>query len=1076
MSPQKNTHTESSHNAPRRRRVWRILLRTLLIAVAAIIILVTAATLYITPRLTEIVNRRASEYFYADVRTSDVRFTLWSTFPRLCVEVDSLNVVSRTLRGHAAPAGADSLAYLDHLKGSVNVLALFAGRIQLGDVETSGLALNMVTLNDSVNNFNIIPQSDDQTFRVPYFSVKSLKMKDVKGISLYSAQQGFSVKAAVDSVMLSREKKDRYGLDITGNLSARVDSVRICDSIPFLFGGQVNLAFDPFAVRIHDMKMNLANTVSHISMGMNLGEKSGIDDFRTEISAFDLMKLLEYLPSQFLPSLKGVTTDLRTCISLRLTKPYRFSSGGLPSFVATLTVPSSSLTYTLVTGERYTVSDITLKASLTFDGDDWHHSWCDIDELKARGEGLALLLNGRIADIFTDPRLASNVEVSVDMADVARSIPSLQAYAPRGSGNVALHIDVPVSMIADSNYQRIPFSGTAALRDLAVTMPDGTTLAADSFGAEFDNGAGRPFTAKARLGGITSKIAGEGEVAAPDLVAEATGDNGQYSVRFALDDVDADTAPVDVKASGVDGYVDFSGASQRAGVNVARLTVNAPGATPVRASASGVNLSLASLSRPSSIALAADRLDMTIRGDMNLSASGVKASTADLRTFTLSAAATTFAMPDMGDSGHNSISADIYSWQGSVTPHGAAAPKTITLSIPRGRIGASYYDSPILISALDATATDLRRFDLRSLYLRDGMSRVGLSGSFDIAERDGAGFYTVRGNVDFDTLHFNQIARTIERRHVASHTADSITHANDTFPSRHKPFIVPANFDVDLNLTADATVYTNLWLTDLGAKIRMKKGVLALDTVYLSANFGHAAASAHYLTPDADHITLDAGVHVKEFDLTRFFRSYPKVLAMMPQMGNLHGLFTADAYVSTGVFPDMDINTASMVADATVDARELFVHQTRFIRRLARMALIRQEGDIHIPAIHAQIRVYDRLLTLEPVDIHLDKYYFQALGRNDFSGNLYYHIAVLHNPFLPIKFGIDIRGRYSDPKLHFTRSKYSEERAEAIDGIDVEKHINLVREARYYGLMLLHHAAKAEILSSDPYDDSAAPR
>ena len=1089
MSPLKNTHTDENNDArrktpPRRGRVWRIILRTILIAVAVIILAVTAATLYITPRLTEIVNKKASEYFYADISTSDVRFTLWSTFPKLCIEVDSLDIVSRTLhrdRLPAAdkallPAGADSLASLDHLRGSVNVLALLTGRIKLGDVETQGLSLNMVTLNDSVNNFNIIPSSGDEPFEVPYVSINRLRINDVKGIRLYSAEQGFSVNANVDNAMLDRDSKDHYDLAIHGNLSARVDSVRICDKIPFNFDGEVNFAFHPFSVRIHDMKMSLANTVSHITMGMNLGEKSGIDDFRTEISAFDLMKLLEYLPSQFLPSLEGVTTDIRTCISLRMTKPYRFSSGGLPSFVADLRVPVSTLTYTLTDGESYTVSDISLRASLNFNGDDWRHSWCDIDELKARGEGLALLLNGRIADIFTDPRLASNVKVSVDMADMARSVRLLQAYRPRGTGEVALHIDVPVSMITDSRYQLIPFSGTAALRGLAVTMPDGTTLSADSFGADFDNGAGRPFTANARLEGITTRIAGEGDVAAPDLVARAEGADGVYKISFSLDDVDADTSPADVKASGVDGYLDLDGSSRSAGLSIASLAVDAPGPTPIKALASGVKVSLPSITNLSSLTLAAERLNMNIRGDMSLSAKGMKASTADMKSFTIAADATTFAMPDVGDEGHNSVTADVYSWRGSITPSGGAAPKSINISIPRGKITASYYDSPVYVTTLDASTTDLRSYRLRSLFLRDGMSRVGISGTFDIDRSGATPLYTVRGDIAFDTLHFNQIARTIEHRHIASHQADSIAYATDTFPSRHKPFIVPSNFDIDLNLTADATVYTNLWLTDLGARIRMKRGILALDTVYLSANFGHAEASARYRCPDADNISLDAGVHVKEFDLTKFFRSYPNVLAMMPQMANLHGLFTADAYVRTGIFPDMDINTASMTADATIDARELYVHQNKFIRHLARMALIRQKGDIHIPAIHARVRVYDHLLTLEPVDIHLDRYYFQALGRNDFSGDLYYHIAVLHNPFLPIKFGIDVRGTYSDPKLRFTRSKYSVERAEAIDGVDVEKHINLVREARHYGLLLLHHAAKAEILSSDPYFTNPEPK
>ena len=70
--------------------------------IAAVILLTVGAlcgvTWWLTPeRLTRIVNEQASRRLNADVRTENVRFTLWSTFPHLRLEMDSLHVRSRNL-------------------------------------------------------------------------------------------------------------------------------------------------------------------------------------------------------------------------------------------------------------------------------------------------------------------------------------------------------------------------------------------------------------------------------------------------------------------------------------------------------------------------------------------------------------------------------------------------------------------------------------------------------------------------------------------------------------------------------------------------------------------------------------------------------------------------------------------------------------------------------------------------------------------------------------------------------------------------------------------------------------------
>lgn len=151
--------------------------------------------------------------------------------------------------------------------------------------------------------------------------------------------------------------------------------------------------------------------------------------------------------------------------------------------------------------------------------------------------------------------------------------------------------------------------------------------------------------------------------------------------------------------------------------------------------------------------------------------------------------------------------------------------------------------------------------------------------------------------------------------------------------------------------------------------------------------------------------------------------------------------------------------TASIKASAT----DLYLHQNPFIKKLMHMALIFRDGDIHIPSIEAEARVFDHLLQVYPFDIYLDRYHLRAEGRNDFSGDLYYHLAVLKTPIPLLRFGINIGGMYHHPKLRFTTSRYSPQAAQRIDHIDVNDRINIIDMARHYGWLLIRHAAKADI-------------
>ncbi|HBY16673.1 MAG TPA: hypothetical protein DEG90_06020, partial [Porphyromonadaceae bacterium] len=172
MSESKNTHLEKNKRRFRDRPVLTRAAITLAWIAGTVVFLagiaLTAVTIWLTPeRLTGIINTEASKRIDADITAHNVRYTLWSSFPRLCIDIDSIKIVSRTLYGIPSelrsdiPRNADFLASTGKLHGGINILRLLKKDISVSDISIDSLRLNLVTVSDSLSNFGIFRRFDN---------------------------------------------------------------------------------------------------------------------------------------------------------------------------------------------------------------------------------------------------------------------------------------------------------------------------------------------------------------------------------------------------------------------------------------------------------------------------------------------------------------------------------------------------------------------------------------------------------------------------------------------------------------------------------------------------------------------------------------------------------------------------------------------------------------------------------------------------------------------------------------------------------------------------------------------------
>lgn len=197
---------------------------TLAVAVGLFLLVCSLIVWILTPgRLTPLVGKYASEYLDADVSASRVELTFWKTFPRMRLEVDSLEIVSRSLRGYKGEiqvADADSLLSIRSFSGSVNVVKLLAGEIALHDVTIDRPAVNLVQVNDSVANYDIFPTSEEadtaSSVFVPKISINSFRILQAGPLRYRSLADSLDVSARLENASVEGTAAPRYRLRMDG--------------------------------------------------------------------------------------------------------------------------------------------------------------------------------------------------------------------------------------------------------------------------------------------------------------------------------------------------------------------------------------------------------------------------------------------------------------------------------------------------------------------------------------------------------------------------------------------------------------------------------------------------------------------------------------------------------------------------------------------------------------------------------------------------------------------------------------------------------------------------------------------
>ncbi len=1042
------------------RRAGKILVLSAGFLLVIFCILIAGLTLYLTPsNLTRLLNREASEYFKADFHISNARFTIWSTFPHLFLEIDSLRIESRTLKNLPSelrkqlPSNADFLASTGKIKGSVNVVRLVEGGIWMKELIIDQLDINMVALNDSINNYNIIPSTSSKDFEVPYFTAGTVALTNPKPIRFFSAPTNTNAKMLISGVRLTRDRgtKDKYQINLGGKVDAIVREVEILSGFPFGLHGQIDLRFHPFRVGFKDFAINLGNTHGNLNMNLNLGENMKVNNLNYRIQAFDLTRFLRFLPGLDGQGIKGLNANLMVDAAARLTAPYSFSANELPSFEIDFNIPEGALSYTLSNGTTYSLRHSKAEGILDFNGKEIGKSRFTLKPLSIYADGIDLRIEGIVDSLLSHPLVSTSVGLDVDMSRLSQS-PSLKGYHIAGQMFSKTDISFELPHLSSAEIVNLNVDGDVFIPSFALNCnKENLNIKGKKINLHY-SGASENLShqalSKSRIETILrakglNLTTGASSISTDGVVFKASSAinhfdsssilqsipyNAELSLRRIVSKSLTDSLITSINGlhlladAKIKGAI-LEGSNLTSALSADKVSIDAPRA---KFSSSGIM-----------VGVKAKRLQNNGLAPHHPDFSTEFADSSTLNRIRHTATALSLQLPENVQAFLNSF--DI----------------ALNLGVNRGSLDTPHFHQAAKFSGLKVSGTP-DEVILKPVAIRAGSTAARISAHvsnlrnvFAFGERSQL---PIEADIMLDTVNINYLARLYEetspyKKGHSSTSDDSIT------------MLIPRNLDAHIRASAKETIYTNLHLFDLETTINVKDGLASVPDLQISSDFGRASLGLSYDTRDASHLNFGLSAGVKDINVVTFFERFHTLLEMMPQMKNLSGYVSAQVKGEVDIYPNMDLNLPSLEANLGLQGRQLNVHQSHFIRRITRMMLIPEGGNLHIEDLNVKASIHDNLLELYPFNFEFSKYRIRMLGLNNFNGDLYYHVGIENNP-LHLPFGINIEGNFSNPKLRFGSSDYKGQRSfDVTSNIMSATRINLVKEGKWFLKEFMHRAA-----------------
>lgn len=1074
----------------RRRPVWLRILRgtgwVLLSLVVALVIICSAVVWVLSPeQLTPIIERVASKSLNADVRLGRAELTFWSSFPKIKVEIDGLDIVSRSLSGlpeherAALPADADSVLSVAHFTGGVNLVHALAGKFTVYDVELNGPRLNLIQVNDTVSNFNIFPSSapDTTSTPLPEITVNRFAITDARPFRYRSLADSVDVTVNLRTISLQGNDAPQYRLEMQTRIETPLLDDVSYETMRFSLDGRINWsAREPSQFNIDDLHFVLENDVDMtLSTSVDIAENLTFNRLDMALRNIRPANLVEHLPKGLRDGFRTLDTDMSADISARLLRPFVITDSiTVPWVEATVSIPDCRFSFETIDFRRLSAE---IKAEVN--GDDINRSTVTVEKLTLNGNAINADLSATVTSLLDNPVLKGKFYGSVDFNRLPLIIKRRLGGKLTGRLDADTKFNLRLSDFSPRDFHKANIDGEINLRDLRYTSTDTLTRlyshhARLAFGTDMtfrsdDHRVDSLLMVKINVdtaymwdAGIETRIkslrAGFG---ASNVVSSSdTTQINPFGGAVHLADFFCYSADdsVRVRMRDIGGFASLLRYKGEARVPLLALRLSAGRmrlAQPAyMTSLTGAKLDVTAHLRPRrrTRSRGAGNVEAGREALRALSASDSLGQTLRGRLLRLTAEQLDSAGVEVMDFNvDNSIRSLLRRWN----LHGTMQATKGSLRLPRMRLRNNFTDLDLNFN------TD--SVELRSLNYRFGHSDFRVQGLVSNIRQALStrrpGPVKVDFDIESDSINVNEIVRILAGAGgEASSGADAaladewareelaeIENADSLPDSITGPILIPVNIDATLDVHACKVIYSDLLLDDFAGRLLIYHGMVNLHNLSANTEVGNLNVSALYSAPTADKINFGMAMDLHNFHIARLPQVVPAIDSIVPMMHYLSGVVNAQIAVTSDITPDMYFDIPTLKAAMQFSGDSLVVFDNNTFRSLSKWLMFKDKKRNMIDHLNIEMTVSDGILNLYPFIVNIDRYKLGVMGYNDLDFNLNYHIAVLKSP-IPFKFGINIKGTPAHTKIRLGGAKFKEKMVAQRDSIAANTRISLLSE------------------------------
>lgn len=1019
-------------------------------------------TIYLTPeRLTRLVNKEGSKYLYANVKASNVDYTLWSTFPRLCISADSVRIVSRTLDSlpdsisSRLPENASSLASTGRVSASVNILKAIKGEIGLSGVRIANPTVNLVAFNNNINNFSIIPSSF-KIKKMPRISADTIVIGRPITVDYFNASAPCDVAVNITDALIARQpdkgSADTYRVRIAANAGGSFSGYSLPGDIPLAMNGIIGLDFDPLSIRLSDYSLDLPGLHSVADMEMQ-AEQDGkslpsIRRLAVDINTPDISDLLKYIPENLTDKINNFSDfegHLPLSANFILSAPYaldNFSGSNtrqdIPAFSLRAEVPEGELTLPLGGSKPLEISGIALKAIINIDPRTPLASLLNVERCRLVADGAELSLSAKATELFSgDPIINADISCKANLKKASTAFIPSKSVKIAGNLDGTTHVSCRLSLINKNPLNEI---NAKSIKDVNVK---GEYRIASFYLADAAS------KLSARLSDLSVSLASH----LPEISASSLS-----------------SANLSLTASAGHGNIST-------GDSVAASLHNASINARIYAAGKHSNPSVGGKAT-----LIADSLATTSPG-LHFSSQGVLlALNASMRHTPWSAPTKSFGQE--ASSSEDSIIM-------SRTPHtplylspslSGILPDILSLAnikadieAKSGTLISDSYDAQNSFSDLHAS-TNLDSVYIESLRIKTGSTSASISGSVkgvrEFLTSPSPALLVASLDADLDCVDINKLSGAYYRGQEKATGKPAVYEAPK--PGAYTAadslcILIPRNLAADIRLRSESAKYMDWEFSPLSTQIIIDNGVATLHNLTVGAPYCTAIVDWTYSTADLNDIFMQLHANVKNFEFRDFLTQFPSLSEENPQLANLSGSVSAEADGKFLMFPDMFLNVESMKGDVNIDGEDIEFKREGKIAGITHLMLIKGDNPLAVPSLKIHGSFHDNLLQVDPFTIKCGGYDLLVAGVNNLEGEMYYHLGLVHNPF-HLPFGINIVGNYHHPGIRFGGSGVKDGREREISSsLESTADVNIMRQLKYGWLLFIENAAKYDHLNNHSY-------